>query len=379
VSSGPRNVGIAVAVVVATLLGVWLLGQPSGSRRGPALSPTSDDRLGTSALVALAGELGADVQVADRLPDLAADQAPDIVLLLQDLLDEDQTAVVQNFVDAGGTLVVTDPASSFSPERAGVFDRTSDLGAPARLRQDCEIDPLAGIDVDGIRPRHGGVLYRPPLGSDSCIDDTDGSAYLVATGEGGGTVVAFGGAGVLVNSALAEGENAPVAAALLAPQPGTRLVVLEPGPLATPGGGRSLVELVAPGVKAALIQLALAFGVYALWRARRLGRPVHEPQPVAVAGSELVAATGSMLDRTRSPHHAAELLRRDLRAFLCDRLGVPRQADLRVLTAVTAERTGLDESMLSWALGPDPVLEDAQLVALARTIDRIREEVLTHV
>jgi hypothetical protein len=379
VSSGSRNVGIVASVVVATLLAVWLLGLSSGGGRAPALSPRSDDRLGTSALVALAGELGADVEVADRLPELGPDQAPDIVLLLQDLLDEEQTAVVQDFVDAGGTLVVTDPASSFSPERAGVFDRMPDLGVPERVRQDCEIDPLAGIDVAGVRPRHGGVLYRPPLGSDSCIDDTDGSAFLVATGEGDGTVVAFGGAGVLVNAALAEGENAPVAAALLAPRPGTRVVVLEPGPLATPGGGRSLVELIAPGVKAALIQLALAFGVYVLWRARRLGRPVLEPQPVAVAGSELVAATGSLLDRTRSPQHAAEQLRRDLRAFLCDRLGVPRQAERRVLAAVTAERTGLDESMLSWALGPDPVLQDAQLVALARTIDRIREEVLTHV
>jgi Domain of unknown function (DUF4350) len=379
VSSGSRNVLIAASVAVATLLVVWWLGQSAGGRRGPALSPTSDDRLGTSALVALAGELGTDVEVADRLPDLAPDQAPDIVLLLQDLLDEDQTAIVQDFVDAGGTLVVTDPASSFAPERVGVFDRTSELGVPARLRQDCEVDPLDGIDVAEVRPRHGGVLYRPPLGSDSCIDDPGGAAYLVATGEGDGTVVAFGGAGLLVNAALAEGENAPVAAALLAPQPGTRLVVLEPGPLATPGGGRSLVELIAPGVKAALIQLALAFGVYALWRARRLGRPVLEPQPVTVAGSELVAATGSLLDRTRSPQHAAELLRRDLRAFLCDRLGVPRQAELPVLTAVTAERTGLDENMLSWALGPDPVLEDAQLVTLARTIDRIREEVLAHV
>ena len=378
-NGGARNVGIAASVVVVTLLTFWLLGLSSGSRRGPALSPSSDDRLGTSALVALAGELGTNVDVVDGFPDLYGEHAPDVVLLLQDLLDEDQTAVVENFVDAGGTLVVTDPASSFSPERTGSFDRTADLGAPARLRQDCEIDPLAGIDVAGIRPRHGGVLYRPPVGSDSCIAGPDGSAFVVATGEGDGTVVAFGGAGVLVNAALADGENAPVAAALLAPQPGTDLVVLEPGPLATPGGGRTLLDLIAPGVKAALIQLALAFGVYVLWRARRLGRPVLEPQPVAVAGSELVAATGSLLDRTRSPQHAAEQLRRDLRAFLCDRLGVPRQAGLGVLAAVTAERTGLDESMLSWALGADPVFEDAQLVTLARTIDRIREEVLTHV
>jgi hypothetical protein len=380
VKNGPRDLLIAGSVVLATLLVVWLMGQSVRGRSGPALSPTSDDRLGTSALVALADDMGTEVEVADRLPDLGPDQGPpDIVLLLQDLLDEDQTAIVEDWVDAGGTLVVTDPGSSFAPGRGDVFDRPADLGAPARLRRDCEIDPLAGIDVAAVRPRHGGVLYQAPIGSATCIDDGDGHAYLVATGEGDGTVVALGGAGMLVNAALAEGENAPVAAALLAPQPGTRLVVLEPGPLATPGGGRSLLELIAPGVKAALIQLALAFGVYVLWRARRLGRPVLEPQPVAVAGSELVAATGSLLDRTRSPQHAAELLRRDLRAFLGDRLGVPRESDLRVLTAVTAGRTGLDETMLGRALGPDPVLDDAQLVTLARTIDRIREEVLTHV
>ena len=377
---GPRDLLIGASVVLATLLGVWLVGQTTRGRSGPALSPTSDDRLGTSALVALAGELGTDVEVTDKLPALTTgDDPPDIVLLFLDLLDEDQTKLVVDWVDAGGTLVVTDPASSFAPGRAGVFDRPSDLGAPTRLRQDCEIDPLAGIDVSAVRPRHGGVLYHSPVGSDTCLDDGSGSAYVVVTGEGDGNVVAVGGAGIMVNAALAKGENAPVAAALLAPQPGTRLLVLEPGPLATTGGGRTLGELISPGVKAALLQLALAFVVYALWRAKRLGRPVLEPQPVAVAGSELVAATGGLLDRSRSPQYAGELLRRDLRAFLSDRLGVPRDAQLGVLAAVAAERTGLDEPMLGWALGPEPVLDDGQLVTLARTIDRIREEVLTHV
>jgi len=380
VKHGPRDLLIGASVVLATLLGVWLVGQTTQGRSGPALSPTSDDRLGTSALVALAGELGTDVEVTDKLPALTTgDDPPDIVLLFLDLLDEDQTKLVVDWVDAGGTLVVTDPASSFAPRRAGVFDRPSDLGAPTRLRQDCEIDPLAGIDVSAVRPRHGGVLYHSPVGSDTCLDDGSGSAYVVVTGEGDGNVVAVGGAGIMVNAALAKGENAPVAAALLAPQPGTRLLVLEPGPLATTGGGRTLGELISPGVKAALLQLALAFVVYALWRAKRLGRPVLEPQPVAVAGSELVAATGGLLDRSRSPQYAGELLRRDLRAFLSDRLGVPRDAQLGVLAAVTAERTGLDEHMLGWALGPEPVLDDSQLVTLARTIDRIREEVLTHV
>jgi hypothetical protein len=100
---------------------------------------------------------------------------------------------------------------------------------------------------------------------------------------------------------------------------------------------------------------------------------------VAVAGSDLVAAVGTLLDRTRTPAHAGELLRADLRRFLADRLGVPTTAPPEVLAAVAAERTGVDEARLRWALGAAPVTDDAGLADLAATIDRIREEVLTHV
>ena len=100
---------------------------------------------------------------------------------------------------------------------------------------------------------------------------------------------------------------------------------------------------------------------------------------MAVAGSELVAAVGNLLDRSRSPQHAAALLQADLRRFLADRLGVPAGAGVDVLVAVAAERTSLDEAELRQALAPEPVTSDAALADLARTIDRIREEVLAHV
>jgi hypothetical protein len=346
---------------------------------GPPLSPSSDVELGTSALVALAGDLGAEVDVADRLPDLDGPEPPDVVLLFQDLLDEAQTDEVEDWVRRGGVLVVTDSLSSFAPAESGFFDEVSELGTPARLTAACEIDALDGIDAGGIEPHNGGLLYGPPVGSASCVQYA-GGAYIVATGDGDGTVVAMGGAGILVNAALDEGENAPVAAAFLAPRAGTRLTVLEPGFLGSSGGdGDSLVDLISPGVKRGLLQAALAFAVYALWRARRLGRPVPERQPVAVAGSELVAAVGNLLDRSRSPQHAAALLQADLRRFLADRLGLPAGAGVDVLVAVAAERTSLDEAELRKALAPEPVASDAALADLARTIDRIREEVLAHV
>ena len=62
----------------------------------------------------------------------------------------------------------------------------------------------------------------------------------------------------------------------------------------------------------ALAQLLIAFVVFALWRGRRLGRPVAEVQPVEIAGSELVVAVGNLLQKAGRPEIAAERLRSDL-------------------------------------------------------------------
>jgi hypothetical protein len=380
-SGGAR--GWVIGAVAAGLTVVAVIAIGAGADSDVPLSPRSDDELGTSALVALAAEMGADVEVADRLPALdegTGGAAPDVIVVLADLLGERQRTVLEDWVDGGGRLVVADPGSELTPAWVANFAEVDDL-APARtLAGRCEIAALDGIDVADIEPRNGGVLYQPPPGADTCVDDSSGAAYIVATDRGDGTLVALGGSGLLVNAALAEGENAPVVTALVAPERGTDVLVLEPEALAPGSGGqRTLGDLIPAGVTRALVQIALAFVVYALWRARRLGRPVPEPQPVAVAGSELVAAVGNLLDRTRSPAHAGELLRADLRRFLADHLGVPLGTRPDVLASVAAERTQVAEESLRWALSPDPVTDDAGLTALAATIDRIREEVLAHV
>ena len=378
-SAGGGARGWVVAAVAAALTVVAVVAIGAGEGTDVPLSPRSHDELGTSAMVALAGEMGAEVDVADRLPALGSG-GPDVIVLLNDLLGDRQRTMIDDWIDRGGRLVVADPASQLTPPWVANFADVGDL-APARtLTGRCEIDALDDVDVGGIEPRNGGVLYDPGPRSATCVDDNLGAAYIVTTEQGEGTIVALGGSGVLVNAALAEGENAPVVAALVAPEQGTDLLVLEPGALAGGGGGeRTLGDLIPAGVERAIAQLAVAFVLYALWRARRLGRPVPEPQPVAVAGSELVAAVGNLLDRTRSPAHAGELLRADLRRFLADHVGMPAGTPPDVLASVAAQRTAVAEDSLRWALGPAPVTDDAGLTALAHTIDRIREEVLAHV
>jgi hypothetical protein len=368
--------GLLLALVVVA---VFAIGAPD---RDEPLDPRSDARLGTSALVALVDELAGDVVIADRAPAAGTPGArgPDVVLLLRDRLDDAQRHQLAEWVWEGGTLVVVDPGSPLTPVVAGTFADIDDVRSSDTEPVGCDVAALDDVDLAGIDPLGGGALYEVPAGSDGCVVAPAGGAYIVAADAGAGTLVAVGGSGMFVNAGLGEGENAPLVAALVAPSDGTDVAVLDPGLLAAGTGDRSLVDLASPGVKRALLQLGIAFGVYALWRARRLGPPVEEPQPVAVAGSGLVAAVGSLLDRSGSRQHAADLMRAELRRELGDRLGMPPGTPAAVLASVAAARTAVDEARLRWALGVDaaPVADDGGLVALAQTIDDIRQEVLSH-
>ena len=338
------------------LLAVFLVGRPRID--GPPLDPSSSGRLGTRALVLLLEDLGADVSVREGSP-AAGD---DVVLVLSDALDDGQRADVRRWVEAGGRLVVADPSSSLQPFPVG------DLLRSATLHRRCEVPALA--DVGTVDPV-GGVGFDVPASGTPCFPGS-GGAFVAVADVGRGTVVGIGGAGALTNGSLGDLDNAVLAAALLAPQPGTGVAVLRPA--AVGGGERSLSDLVAPGVKGALLQLGLAFLLYALWRARRLGRPVPDPQPVPLAASELVVAVGHLLQQAGRRDQAGALLRTDLRRRLAERLGLPLDAPAEVV-ATTAARTGIPIERLRAALAPVPLAGDDELVALSAEVAAVEEVV----
>src|SRR5207302_848217 len=155
-----------------------------------------------------------------------------------------------------------------------------------------------------------------------------------------GRVVSIGGPDVFTNDLLDEGDNSVLAARLLAPSEGDTVAILDPN---APGsGGTTLGDLIADRVFQAILQLGVAFIIYALWRSRRVGRPVLEPQPVAIAGSQFVRAVGGLQQRSRATDRAATTLRTDLRRTLCTRFGVPLNTDTDSLARLTASTTGLD-------------------------------------
>jgi hypothetical protein len=369
-------------VVIGGLLLVIVVfaGRPRST--GPPLDPRSDSPDGTSALLALGRSLGADVRISGGLP--RADD--EVLLVLRDTFDDSTARVASRWVMRGGTLVLNAPfGKAFSGGSGSLAEhlprfRAEDFVAGSLDSNACDVTALAtvrSIDVgaagaDGVFS--SAAVMRVEPGDKRCFGNETG-AFVVARPHGAGWVVGLGGIEPLVNRSLGKADNAALAAALVAPHPGARVAVADPIASIGSGGGRKLIDVIAPGVKRALIEASVAFVLYALYRARRLGRLVREPQPTQIAGSELTVAVGDLLSQARNPTAAAQVLRRDLRRTVRDRLGVPTDAPPESAAEAVASRTGIDVAQVLVAVGDNAVASDAALVDVARTIESVRKEV----
>lgn len=399
ISGRGRTAGVVGLFVLVVLVALVLVGRSDSSER---LDPNSHDEQGTSALVALLRELGAQVTLDVRIDELGGDEPAldsfDVVVVLRDVMDDEvRSGELRPWVRDGGTLVVADPQSPLVPlhnqiSSAELDDDSTSPGAPASGRyidlerrfQDqpeivnrnvCTIGALDGLEIGGLLVEGRAFSYPVAPDYESCFG-SERDAFIVAKSRGQGVELSLGSAGVLTNEALANQpsrDNAVLLTALIGPVDGTNVAVLDASPQLVPGE-ETLWDLVPLGVKLAGAQLLLAFVVFALWRARRLGKPVTERQPVTVASSDLVAAVGGLLERGGSSQHAADVLRADLRRDLVARLGLARDLPAEVLFQVVAGQLGLEPGQLQLALGPGPVGTDQELLAVMRTIDVVRKE-----
>ena len=349
---------------VAVVLGVALAvaGRPG---EGNPLDPASPGQLGTKGLVEVLRELGGRVRVSADRPGTGTETA----LLLSDDLTPERRQDVLGWVRQGGILVVADPSSAVTEVKPAGSTRIGLLDA--ELERRCAEAALA--DVRRVAAP-GGVVFEVPEagGARACFPRNNG-AWLLIQPLGSGTVVRLGGASVLVNQELGKADNAVLLASLLVPVEGTSVQVLQP-PL--PGGGDAgLGDLIAPRVRLALWQLVIAFVLLALWRARRLGRPVVEPQPVQLPGAELVVAVGNLLQRAKGRGQAAGLLTDDLRRSLAGRLGLPPSAPADQVADAAAARTGIPRELVLRTLTQTTPRDEAELVALSQAIDTVRREV----
>lgn len=343
------GLGILVLVVVAAYLG------SARSNVGPPLDPESTAPDGAKALAELIGRLDADLDVLEGTPPADAD----VVLLLEDRLPNEQADEVEAWVRRGGTLVVADPTSLFTPRLGSGVDGVLDTG--------CEVPGLADIERLDVGAGFG---YLDPADAHTCFRTATGQSFVTAQDAGDGTIVSIGGPDVFTNEFLDEVDNAVLAGRLLAGT-GRRTVFLRP--TLAGGGDDGLLDLVEAPARAALLQLVVVFLVVVAWRARRLGHPVAEPQPVQIQGSELTNAVGRLLQNNRRPDRAAAILRDHARRDLSSLLGLPLDAPVGVVESTIAARTTLDESSVRRAVS-DAVTTDDLLVEVAHLLSRIREE-----
>jgi hypothetical protein len=371
-----------VAVVVGVALVVVVAGR--GEEEGNPLDPASPGPLGTKGLVEVLRELGGEVRVSGEPPGAGTETA----LLLSDDLSPGRRQRLLDWVGRGGTLVVADPSSGVTEVEQAGSTRIGLLDAEIERR--CDVAAMADV---GQVAAPGGIVFEIPEGQGAaggagapanpggpanggtraCFPRNDG-AWLLVQPVGSGTVVRLGGASVLVNRELGEADNAVLLASLLVPAEGTTVQVLQP-PL--PGGGDAgLTDLIAPRVRLALWQLVVAFVLLALWRARRLGRPVAEPQPVQLPGAELVVAVGNLLQRAKGRGQAAGLLTDDLRRSLAERLGLPPSTPADQVADTVAARTGIPRERVLRTLTRSTPRDEAELVALSQAIDTVRREVI---
>jgi hypothetical protein len=331
---------LAVALVAST-----------GSQGG-VLDPNGTGPQGAKALVLLLRHYGAEVTLDQGVPSGQLDTA----VVLSDHLDASRRRALAEWARRGGALVVADPTSPLqvgAPTQLTNGVTTSDLHPSGS----CGVPSLAGVQHLSVGPS---LLLRVPAGTraTTCfgytLHDGERASFLVQQG----TVYGLGGAGVWTNQRLAQDDNAALAVGLLAPVDGRRVDVLVASHAGS--GSRSLLDLLSPRLKWALLMLVVASGALVWWRGRRFGKPITESGPVQLAGSEIVVAVGELMARAGTRDAAARELRSSARARLGTALGLGPAAPPGAIAAHAAGPTDL--------LDDAPVVDDAALVRLAQSL-----------
>ncbi len=382
-SAGAKAVAAIVFVVVMALVVLLIV------RARPApepFDPRSGQPSGARGLVLTLQAAGGDVVDTRDVP-LPEDNARVRVLVLEDRLDDAQRDELLDFVAAGGVAVVADPDSTLhggSGLDGGATPVTGNGGSQRRDVDDeanvlvgtCNVAALAGLRGVFVPD---GVLF--PVGPDEpqCFTGT-GTSFVIVREFGDGLIVGLGDNEPFVNRHLRRADNAGVLVTLLVPERGSDVAVLV-GRGASPrvqdvgSGDETLRDLVPPWVWMSLALGAVAFVVFAISRSARVGRIVDEPLAAPIAGSELVSATGNLMQRAGHASRAGWLLLEQLHRDLCRAHGVDLAAPLTELDRAVAHRSGTPVGEIEFLLRRT-VGDAAGLADLTESIDRVRRQVL---
>jgi hypothetical protein len=372
-----RSRWFAAAAVFLLLAGLLLAGLGDSTSYEP-LDPRSPDSNGTKAIAELLRHHGVAVSTTAEAGDLSRSGQDDTVLVpAPELLTSEQLRAL----GAAGhrRLVLLAPDSTSLQLLAPTVQPYSGSGptglTSAATAPDCT---LAEAEVAGTAEA-GGRLYQAGAGSTGCYPRLGHPALVRTIGLDGSEVIVLGSGRFLTNGYLTHEGNASLALGLLGSQP--RLLWYLPdysgGPAAA--GDKTFGELIPDGWSWATLQLVIAAGLAAVWRARRLGPLVSEQLPVVVRATETTEGRARLYQLAKARGRAAEALRQALRHRLAPALGVPvaaGQVDAQALLTALGDRLPSRPAgeLAALLYGPPPT-DDAALLRLADDLDALERQV----
>lgn len=389
-SAGVKAIGAMVFVVAMALVVLLLV----SARPGPEpFDPRSGQPSGARGLVLTLQSAGANVDDTRTVP--VVDQVGQgRVLVLEDRLNDQQRTDLLDYVDSGGVVVVADPDSSLHGG-SGIDGGALEVAGPSigGFRTDVLTESnvrAGGCTIGALAEMRGvyvpaGVLF--PVGPDDlqCLTtegnstDFSGHSFVIVRNFGAGLIIGLGDNEPFINRHLRRADNAGLAVSLLVPERGANVTFLLGSDASQSiqdvgSGDDTLRDLVPTWVWMAITLSAIAFVVFAVSRSTRVGRIVAEPIASPIAGSELVSATGNLMQRAGHASRAGWLLLEHLHRDLCRAHGVDVAASLADLDRAVTLRSGTQAGEVESVLRRT-VNDAAGLIDLTSTIDRLRRQV----
>jgi hypothetical protein len=362
-----RGARLPVVLVVIGLALVTILAVIGRAPNSTTLDPRNTAPNGAHALSVLLDDRGITVSVAEELDQLRSARADTIFVT-------DPAAVSNQALDAiaatkATVLLVSPPPRALSA--LGVPASSDAVTAATVLAPRCALP--AATTAGTVRVE--GELYAVHGPATRCYPQGADAALLESTRSNGATTIVLGSGSTLTNAQLAAQGNAALALGLL----NTPLVQWVPAGLhagVVPKSQQGLFNLLPVRLLWATLALFIALAVLALWRGRRLGRPVVEPLPVVVRATETVEGWASLLHAARARGAAARSLRTAAVRRLSSTLRLGVDADPTSVAALVAERTATPAGDVTSVLyGGDPP-DDAALVRLAQRLPSLEAELV---
>lgn len=356
--------------VVAVIVGLALITLLAAIGRQPyntPLDPRNPAPDGGRALASVLKERGVQVTIDTTVQ--AINQDVDVTILITDPSALSSQAL-GTIARTPATVVLVDPAKNALTLLAIHATPDARTARAVTLAPGCSMP--AAVTAGAIRL--SGDLYAPRAGVTACYRQGGDAAVLESTRANGATSIALGSPSTLTNAELATEGDAALALGVL----NTPIVEWVPGPLSATAAGasqRGLFNLLPARLLWATLQLFLAAVVLALWRMRRLGRPVVEPLPVVVRAAETVEGRGRLMHAAHARGVAAGALRSGALRRITRAMRLAPDADPVAVVALVAERARVPAAdAQSLLYGGEPA-DDRALVSLAQQLPQLEMKI----